>query len=402
MSRYVYKASADEFAPIQRSAGGLTELVFELTERCNNNCRHCYINRPENDANALASEQSTDTIKALLHEAADLGCMTVRLTGGEPLLRPDFSDIYLHARRLGLRVTVFTNGCLINEELARLWSRIPPLDKIEVSLYGMKTETYEAVTRTPGSFKAAWTGVELLRRYKIPFVIKSALMPANRSDYDELNKFSAMASGEPGPPRYALFYDLRTRRDSGLRNATIRQQRFSAAAGMAVLQENRIKYREESLQFCRQFLNPHGDRLFVCGAGVDRCCVDAYGRLQMCTLLRHPDTVYDLKQGSLKQGLSGFFHEKRKQISFNRVYLQRCGRCFLKGLCEQCPAKSWSEHGTLDSPVEYLCNIAHEEAVQLGLLLREEKAWLVDNWRERLAEAVSASSAFERINGKDG
>jgi sulfatase maturation enzyme AslB (radical SAM superfamily) len=55
----------------------------------------------------------------------------------------------------------------------------------------------------------------------------------------------------------------------------------------------------------------------------------------------------------------------------NPEYLRRCARCFLKGFCEQCPAKSWSEHGNLDTPVEYLCEVAHAQARYMG--------WLADN-----------------------
>jgi hypothetical protein len=66
-------------------------------------------------------------------------------------------------------------------------------------------------------------------------------------------------------------------------------------------------------------------------------------------------------------------------------YLKRCARCFLKGLCEQCPAKSWSEHGTLDTPVEYLCLVAHAQALDLGLLAEGEKGWEVSAWRDRIA-----------------
>jgi hypothetical protein len=65
-------------------------------------------------------------------------------------------------------------------------------------------------------------------------------------------------------------------------------------------------------------------------------------------------------------------------------YLARCARCFLKGLCDQCPAKSWMEHGTLDTPVEYLCAVAHAKARHLGLLAEGENAWDVADWREQI------------------
>ena len=74
--------------------------------------------------------------------------------------------------------------------------------------------------------------------------------------------------------------------------------------------------------------------------------------------------------------------------SVNPDYLSRCAVCFLKGLCEQCPGKSWSEHGTLDTPVEYLCEVAHEQAEFLGLIAKKEKAWEIKNWKSRIEKLV--------------
>jgi radical SAM protein with 4Fe4S-binding SPASM domain len=103
----------------------------------------------------------------------------------------------------------------------------------------------------------------------------------------------------------------------------------------------------------------------------------------MCLPLRHPDTVYDLKADSLLDALTNFFPRLRETRATNPNYLARCARCFLKGLCEQCPAKSWTEHGTLDTPVEYLCQVAHTQARDLGLLQDGEQAWEVSDWRSR-------------------
>jgi len=111
---------------------------MELTERCNNNCIHCCINLSENDKAARKNELTTKEIRGILIEAASLGCLTVRFTGGEPLLRDDFEELYIFARKLGLKVMLFTNARLITPHLAELFSRIPPLEKIEITLYGMK------------------------------------------------------------------------------------------------------------------------------------------------------------------------------------------------------------------------------------------------------------------------
>ena len=78
------------------------------------------------------------------------------------------------------------------------------------------------------------------------------------------------------------------------------------------------------------------------------------------------------------------FSHLRELRATNPDYLRQCGRCFLKGLCEQCPAKSWTEHGTLDTPVEYLCEVAHAQARYLGWLGENEHGWEVMEWRERV------------------
>ena len=116
----------------------LSRLNLELTERCNNDCIHCNINRPEGDGGARGRELKTEEWETLLQQAAELGALSVRFTGGEPLLREDFEALYLFARRLGLRVQLFTNGRLITPRLADLFARIPPLEKIEITVYGMR------------------------------------------------------------------------------------------------------------------------------------------------------------------------------------------------------------------------------------------------------------------------
>ena len=109
----------------------LRQLDIELTERCNFNCLHCTINRPPDDTDAEASEMSLEKIADILRQAAGLGVLTVRFTGGEPLLRPDFDEIYQAARGLGLRVSLFTNASLITIRKAELLGRLLPLEPVE-------------------------------------------------------------------------------------------------------------------------------------------------------------------------------------------------------------------------------------------------------------------------------
>jgi radical SAM protein with 4Fe4S-binding SPASM domain len=363
----------------------LGRLDIELTERCNNNCLHCCINLPIEDLAAKERELKTAEIKNILKEAVELGCMSVRFTGGEPLLRKDFKELYVFARRSGLKVLIFTNATLITPDLADLLTHIPPLEKMEVTVYGMKKSSYEGVTRTPGSFEAAWRGIDLLLEKNIPFVVKGAFLPPNKEEIDEFVRWAKNIPWmEDKPPAYAMFFDLRCRREIE-RNQDIRGLRLSPDEGLKILTRNKDNYLKEMKEFCSKFMRPSGDKLFSCGSGVGGGCVDAYGNFQPCMMLRHPDCVYDLKNGSLKDALENFFLKIREKKAENPEYLAKCAKCFLKGLCEQCPAKSWSEHGTLDTPVEYLCDVAHTQARYLGLIKEGENSWEVRDWKDRIS-----------------
>jgi radical SAM protein with 4Fe4S-binding SPASM domain len=361
----------------------LESLDIELTERCDNNCIHCYINRPPQDRDSLQRELTTDEWKNILEQAAEIGVLVVRFTGGEPLLRPDFTELYLHARRLGMRVLLFTNGRGITPDLATLFSKIPPLEKVEVTVYGMRAETYEAVSRVRGSFDEFWRGVHCLLDRKIPFIVKGALLPQNSGDRERFEEWAKTIPWMDKRPSCSVSFDLRGRRDSPQKNRRISQLRADPDEILAVLTKNGDHYKEEMQAFCSRFMGPSGPQLFSCGAG-NHVCIDPYGIIQPCLLLRMPELCEDLRKRTLKEVLTVSFPELKKIRSENPEYLERCGRCFIKGLCEQCPAKSWSEHGTLDTPVDYLCNIAHAQARYLGLMGPGEFAWEVKNADERI------------------
>jgi radical SAM protein with 4Fe4S-binding SPASM domain len=371
-------------------AARLGSLDIELTERCNNNCIHCCINLPADDRVAAEREMTTHQLQELLTEAADLGCLEVRFTGGEPLLRPDFAELYLFARRLGLKVLVFTNATLITEELAGLFASVPPLMPIEVTVYGMHKESYEAVTRRPGSFARFRRGVDLLLEHTVPFVLKGALLPPNRHEINELEAWVKKLPCSDTPPSYSMFFDLRNRCDDPQKNALIKTLRLTPQEGLAVLTRDVERYRKEIQEFAGKFMGPPSDRLFTCGAGRS-LCIDAYGRAQPCMGVRVPALCPDLFAFRDCSRLAAALEQMAALSSMrstNRAYLERCARCFLKGLCEQCPAKSWAEHGNLDTPVEYFCEVAHAQARFLGWLGADERAWQVTNWRERIRRSA--------------
>lgn len=366
----------------------MARLDIELTERCNNNCIHCYINQPENDRRCMQREMPAARIQQILDEAAALGCMTVRFTGGEPLLRPEFKDLYLHTRRLGIKVILFTNATLITQDLATLFKKYPPGEPVSITLYGMTRESYEAVSRKKGSFEAAMNGIQLLFENTIPMALKTIRLPERDDEISDFRKFAEKYStaGESGG--ISMSFNLRGRRDSTTKNEHIRKSRATPQAALAIMTRDKESYVKDKKQFAEKFMRPVGADLFTCGCGKGGT-VDAYGKFQPCLLMRAPDLVYDLADGTMEDALKRYFPEVLQKNAQNQRYLERCATCFLKGLCEQCPAWSYMENGTLDTPVEYLCSIAHEQARYLGLITPGENAWQVEDWQKRIAQFTS-------------
>ena len=166
----------------------LSAFEMEVTARCNNNCVHCYINLPAGDRGAKDKELSLEEIKEIVDEAVSLGALWCLITGGEPLLREDFFRIYLYLKKKGLLASVFTNATLITEEHVRLFKKYPLRD-VEVSVYGVTEETYERVTRTPGSFAAFIRGLTLLMGNGIKVRLKAMVMRSNVHEFPEIIHF---------------------------------------------------------------------------------------------------------------------------------------------------------------------------------------------------------------------
>jgi len=201
----------------------LSAFEMEVTARCNNKCRHCYINLPAGDKVAQKKELSFDEIREIVDESVSLGALWCLITGGEPLLREDFSRIYLYLKKKGLLVSVFTNATLITEEHIRLFKKYPLRD-IEVSVYGVTEETYEGVTRTPGSFAAFIRGLTLLMENGIKVRLKAMIMRSNVHQFPEIIHFCREKTKDYF--RFDPFIHLRYDGDP-VRNEEIKSQRLS-------------------------------------------------------------------------------------------------------------------------------------------------------------------------------
>ena len=125
---------------------------IELTHRCNLRCVHCYLGDQDVIRKHRPEEMSTKQVMALIDEVVDAGALNLTFSGGDPMMRKDFAELYVYAVKKGLLVTVFCDGVLISDRIIEVFKRFPP-SNVEVSIYGATRETYEAITQVKGSFE---------------------------------------------------------------------------------------------------------------------------------------------------------------------------------------------------------------------------------------------------------
>ena len=341
-----------------KDKGAPFSLDLEVTARCNNDCRHCYINLPAGDRAARAKELSLAEISRIAEEAVSLGAIWCLITGGEPLLRDDFCDLFLTLKRKGLLLSVFTNANLINEEHIRLFKRYPPRD-IEVSVYGVTRETYERVTQRPGSFAAFMRGLDRLLACGIKVRLKAMALRSNVQELPAITRFCRERTKDyfRFDPHLHLRFDGNTQR-----NAEIRAERLSPEEVVAIERADEERF-ASLVKDCDErtgyeFAHAGCDHLFHCGAGTGSFNVSYDGLFRLCSSLWHPDCVYDLRNGTLADAWHNFVPKVRDMRSRRSEFLEKCHACPIINLCLWCPAHAHLESGRLDAWVEYFCRLA--------------------------------------------
>jgi radical SAM protein with 4Fe4S-binding SPASM domain len=317
---------------------------IDLTCRCNLWCVHCYAG-PQTDIEDLRNrEMETGFILDIVDQITDAGCLFLLVTGGEPLLHKDFSLIYRYMKSRGLLVTIFTNGTLIDQQIAELFAELPPYS-IEISIYGATEETSEKITGVAGSLARCIRGVRLLLDHGVQHVqLKTILMTLNSHEFYDIENI-------------ALDLGLKFRMDAAINprlNGDKAPLDLRVPPREAVEKEcsslKRLDDMKEYLERSRDL--PSSDNLYVCGAGVSSFHIDATGNLMPC--LMTTDIKYNLANGSFIDGWKTVINDIIKEKA-GAGY--QCNGCEKMALCGFCPAFFRLETGAKESPSEYLCAI---------------------------------------------
>jgi len=338
--------------------------LIELTSRCNLRCVHCYLGPQEEQHKKRSMELGTEEVKSIIDQLIDSGCLNMTFTGGDPMMRKDFPEIYRHAKEGGVMVSVFCDGVLVNDKYIKLFKELPPY-VVEISVYGATKETYEKVTRIKGSFVRCMQGIDRLLENGINVSLKTVLLEINKHEFEMIREF---AEGKGLNFRFdgAIFPCLPTKDKAPLAQRLEPQE-------VVWKEMSREKDRVKWQNFYESKKNiPHSDDLYQCGAGVTGFYIDPFGNLSGCIMTTQ--YRYNLKDSSFQQIWN---KDIKKMRDLKARAEHECNTCDLRGICTGCAAFNYLETGAEDVKSEYVCSITQKRfaAINSDKPLKENPVW---------------------------
>ncbi len=314
-------------------------LTWEVTYGCNLACTHCLSSSGRRDPRELGTAEAM----AFVDELAAMRVFYVNVGGGEPTLRPDFTDLVEHAisRRVGVKFS--TNGTTMTPERARRFAAMDYLD-IQVSLDGA-TAASNDVVRGSGSHAAAVAAMEALADAGFgPFKVSVVVTRHNAGELDALLDLASSFGAQLRVTRL---------RPSG-RGASSWHELRPSALQLTRVHRFLVEHPEVLTGDSFFHLSPLGDEplagLNICGAGRVVCLVDPVGDVYACPFVMHPE----FRAGSIRDD-GGFAAVWRSSTLFRRLREPSdggaCSACGAYGTCHGgCMAAKFFTGLALDAP----------------------------------------------------
>ena len=324
---------------------------FELTPLCNFNCNMCYIHLTPRQAKAQGRLLSTDQWMRIAEDAKKMGTITLELTGGEAVTRPDFFELYRAFIRMGFLIHLRTNGYLIDQDIIGILKEYKPR-KISVTLYGASDETYQRVCGISDGFSVVTRNIIEMKKAGLNVRLTMTVTNDNKDDVEVLEKW-AEENGLFIIPFGALFTPIRGAKRS--------------------IEHLRLKYPEEEsiiiddaipVSTDREDLDDLFNPFWLCRGFGAVFCMSWDGRMTLC------NTLTEIWTDPLNDGLENAYHALyRKLKSVKRP--KECLNCKYIEFCAACPSMLQSSTGKVDHTSNYVCKMARRRFNTYASLVRE-------------------------------
>ena len=348
--------------------------IFELTARCNLRCKMCMIRM---DDNVRSKERSTKEWVDMARQVKDAGTLSLLLTGGEPLFRSDFADIYTEIASMGFYLTVYTNATLITEEIHKLFQKYPP-HNIGVTVYGASNEIYELVTGSGDAYDRMLVGMEKLKKLPSRLSIRTTIIKDNLKDLDRIMAW-ARSFGPNVDFNVSRIVNMPVRGGA----ASVKECRLSPEENVEMLKKI---YAKSFIEPLIAFFKEHPDKnfeknienilsgrkeeekkvstnkptLYGCNAGIDSYTITLDGKLIGCQMLNDCCTY------PFDDGFQSAWEQFPKMVRLLPAP-EECKGCSTP--CSSCYATRQSETGSMDGWPEYICKEAKlKEKMEMDLV----------------------------------
>ena len=328
--------------------------ILELTPRCNLRCQMCYIRMSPEELARHGRERSAAEWLALAEELRAAGTVFLLLTGGEPLLRPDFPAIYRGLSAMGFSISVNTNGTLLDEKLAALFRELPPAG-INLTLYGACPEAYARLCGDGEAWARVRQALDLLREAGVAVTLNTTVTACNR---EELPAVAAIARDRGLNLRVVtyLFPPLR-REGGGMERLSPEEAGKLAALGRKytdspeTLRARIAAVRARVPEPCLPEDCLAGSRDGLrCAAGNCQFWVAWSGEMYPCGMMPEP-VVFPFRDSFAPawQALTASCRALPAAL--------QCESCQLKPYCPACAAMAKAETGRTDGIPSYACRL---------------------------------------------
>lgn len=332
MVKYLHDKGAREGIPVSGT--------FELTQRCNFSCEMCYVHDCKQKTDPLSAEDWLN----LAAQAKDAGTVFLLLTGGEPLIRDDFEEIYKALAKMGFLISINTNGSLI-EKYSKLFNEFPPT-RINISLYGADNSAYRELCSNE-AFDRVMSSVKKMKEFGISVRFNTIFTPKNISDYKKIADISK-EMGIPLKPTTYTYPSVRL----GSENKDSRFSPETAAEYISLIDEYRFE-KEFYLERAKKLLLlPKGpdENKVRCRAGRASFWITADGIMRPCGMMPEPDAK------PLVDGFDKAWNEIKIRTEQIRLP-EECLSCKYAGICNVCAAMCKAETGEFGKTPQYICRM---------------------------------------------
>ncbi len=313
---------------------------FELTFRCGLHCKHCYTDC-YNKRVYIKKELKTGQIKLILDKIHKAGVIWLCFTGGDPLTRSDFPDIYSYAKDKGFIITVFTNGYSMTDKVIKHFEEKPPF-VIEITLNAVTEDLYERISRVEGSFVRVMKAINLILEKNLPLKIKTQITKDNFEELPKIENFTRTLGLQFTPSHI-----LDPRLDGDLIPCNLRVSPYEV---LSLNKGKRLQDKECDLRLNKNTRS----YLFHCAiGGGDSFFIGPYGDIFLCNLIRAPKS--SLLEKDVEDALNRLLPRVREK-KFRTA--SKCKDCSLRKICYWCPGRAYLEHGDMEKPIKYYCTLA--------------------------------------------